>query len=132
MYTQRRFRSTCACAQSDQSIRCPRMSEGTFPLVGHFMLCARLHVYCAFDIFQKVVFLLGDLHRRGILQTFVMFNAKICRNYLSTKRIYSSHWFINKSNLFSFTMQILQKSIGKETWSRIFAKFCLLFVVKHQ
>ena len=47
--------------------------------------CLTVH-YCAFDIFQKVVFCLALYTQEVNLQTFVMIQCKtICRNYLCTK-----------------------------------------------
>ena len=56
--------------------------------------------YCAFDIFQKVMFYLV-LYTEVKLQTFVVVLCKtICRNNLCTKKFYSSHWLL-KYQIFS-------------------------------
>ena len=44
--------------------------------------------YCAFDIFQKVIFCLALYTEEVSLQIFVMLLCKIiCRNYICTKKI---------------------------------------------
>ena len=54
--------------------------------------------YCAFNIFQKIVFFFFHL------QTFIMIQCKtICRIYLSIKK-YSSHWLL-KYQMFSLFPQ---------------------------
>ena len=62
-------------------------------------------VYCAFDIFQRVVFCLA-LYSEENLQTFVLILCKtICRNYLGTKSfilVLVIGFLKKKSNIFTF------------------------------
>ena len=65
-----------------------------------------LYPYCAFNIFQKIVYCLALYTEEVNLQTFVMILSKpISGNYLCTKKFYCSHWFKKKKiKYFHFTI----------------------------
>ena len=66
-----------------------------------FYISKHRRVYCAFNIFHKIFLPLGALHRRSKFANFCHDLIKtICRNYLSTKNVCSSHWCL-KNQIYS-------------------------------